>query len=141
MPHDDPTLCPGHSLKYNRENSAIKNRKYRFLREEKIGKIHIKKEKKISVVTSISRNTKINSPLTYFSFFFLEPHLWHMKVPRLGLQLELQLPASATATATDLSHICDLGHRFWQRWNLNPLIEARDRTRILTDTMSVPLTC
>ena len=29
---------------------------------------------------------------------FLGPHLWHMKVPRLGVESELQLPAYATAT-------------------------------------------
>ena len=31
--------------------------------------------------------------------FFLEPHLWHMEVPKLGVQLELQPPAYTTATA------------------------------------------
>ena len=34
-----------------------------------------------------------------FFFFFLGPHLWHIEVPRLGVQLELQLLAYATATA------------------------------------------
>ena len=35
---------------------------------------------------------------------FLGPHLWHMEVPSLGVQLEPQLPAYTTATATsDLS--------------------------------------
>ena len=29
------------------------------------------------------------SPLTFFSFVFLGPYLWHMEVPRLGVQLEL----------------------------------------------------
>ena len=33
-------------------------------------------------------------------FCFLGPHLRHMEVPRLGVQLELQLPAYTTATAT-----------------------------------------
>ena len=44
-------------------------------------------------------------------FFFLEPQLGHMEVPRLGVQLELQLTAYTTATATatpDPSRICDL---------------------------------
>ena len=38
----------------------------------------------------------------YYNFFlcFLGPHLQHMEVPRLGVELELQLPATATATAT-----------------------------------------
>ena len=35
-----------------------------------------------------------------FCFVFLGPHLWHMEVPRLGVELELQLPAYTTATAT-----------------------------------------
>ena len=34
-----------------------------------------------------------------FSFWFLGPHLWHMEVPRLGVELELQLLAYTTATA------------------------------------------
>ena len=43
--------------------------------------------------------------LKFFFFFFfltvcfLGPHLWHMEVPRLGVELELQLPVKATATA------------------------------------------
>ena len=40
---------------------------------------------------------------------FLGPHLWHMEVPRLGVELELEPPAYARATAMkDPSHICDL---------------------------------
>ena len=31
---------------------------------------------------------------------FLGPHLWHMEVPKLGIESELQLPAYATAIAT-----------------------------------------
>ena len=47
--------------------------------------------------------------------------------------------AVATATAMhgpathDPSRICDLHHGSWQLWILNPLSEARDRTRILLD--------
>ena len=38
-------------------------------------------------------------------------------------------PIKATAAATpDLSRICDLHHSPWQRWILNPLIEARNQT-------------
>ena len=37
---------------------------------------------------------------SFFFFFFLGPHLWHMEVPRLGVKLELQLPAYTTATAS-----------------------------------------
>ena len=53
------------------------------------------------------------------------------------VELELKLPAYTTATATlDPSHIFELYHSFRQRWILNPLSEARDRTLIITDTMS-----
>ena len=35
--------------------------------------------------------------------------MWHMEVPRLGVQSELQLLAYATATTMpDLSHVCSL---------------------------------
>ena len=51
-------------------------------------------------------------------FFFLGPHVRHMEVPRLGVQLELQLPAYTTATP-DLSLICDLYHSSLQH---RPLI-------------------
>ena len=40
---------------------------------------------------------------------FLGPHVQHMEVPRLGVELELQLPAYTSATTTwDLSCIYDL---------------------------------
>ena len=64
-----------------------------------------------------------------FFFFFLGPHLGHMEVPRLVVQLELQLLAYTTATGTsDLSLVCDLHHSSQQYQILNPLSEARDRT-------------
>ena len=76
-----------------------------------------------------------------FSLFcFLGPHLQHMEVPRLGVKLELQLPAYATTTATatpDPSLVCDLHQSSMQRWILNPLLEARDRTLVLMDTSDV----
>ena len=44
-----------------------------------------------------------------FVFVFLGPHLQHMEVPRLRVELELQRPAYLTATATpDPSCILDL---------------------------------
>ena len=65
-------------------------------------------------------------------FCFLEPHLWHMDVSRLGVKSELQLPAYTTATATwDPSCVCDLYHSSRQCQILNSLSKARDRTRIL----------
>ena len=39
------------------------------------------------------------SSLFFFFFCFLGLNLWHMKVPRLGVESELQLPATVTATA------------------------------------------
>ena len=36
---------------------------------------------------------------SFFFFFFLGLHLWHMEVPRLGVESELQLPTYTTATA------------------------------------------
>ena len=68
--------------------------------------------------------------LFFFFFFFLGPLLWHMEVPRLGVQSELQLPASTTATA-DQRCVCDLPHSSWQRRILNPQGKARDRTHNL----------
>ena len=56
-------------------------------------------------------------------FFFVGPHSRHVAVPRLGVQL------LATATAVpDSSHVCHLHHSSRQRWILNPLSEARERT-------------
>ena len=82
---------------------------------------------------------------THFFFFFfnfflvlLGPHLQHMEVPRLGVNSEPQLPAYTTATATpDLSHVCNPHHSSRQCPILNPLSEAKDRTRVLMDTSRV----
>ena len=64
---------------------------------------------------------------TFFFSCILGPHLWHMEVPRLGVEWELQLPAYPTATATwDPSHICNLRHSTRPRQILNPLSEVTD---------------
>ena len=56
-------------------------------------------------------------PMVGLFFFLLGPHLWHMEIPRLGVELELQLPAYTTATATpDPSCNCDLHYGSWQCW-------------------------
>ena len=69
-------------------------------------------------------------------FFFLQPHLWHLEVPRIEVELELQMQAYTTATAMpDPSHICDLHHSLRQHWILRPLSKARDQTHLLMDTM------
>ena len=71
--------------------------------------------------------------LSFFSF--LGPYLRHVEVPRLGVESELQLPVYTTATATqDPSRVFDLHHSSRQYQILNPLSEARDRTRLLMDT-------
>ena len=55
-----------------------------------------------------------------------------MEVPRLGVKVELQVLAYTTAAAMqDLSRA--LHHSSWQSQILNPLIKARDQTRILMD--------
>ena len=73
--------------------------------------------------------------MTMVMICFLELHLWHMEVARLGGQSELQLLAYTTATARlDPRHICDLHHSPGQCQILNPLSEGRDGTYILKDT-------
>ena len=65
-------------------------------------------------------------------FVFVGPHLWHIAVPRLGVQSQLWLLAYSTATAMqDPSQICNLHHRSLQHQNLSPLREARDQTHNL----------
>ena len=54
------------------------------------------------------------------------------------MRSELQLLVYTTATATqELSQVCDLHHSSQQCWILNPLSEARDRTRALMDASQV----
>ena len=77
----------------------------------------------------------------FWSFVLLGLQLWHMEVPRLGVQSEMQLPSSTTATAIamrDRSRFCDLHHSSRQCQILNPLSKARDRTRNLMVTRWVP---
>ena len=97
-----------------------------------------------SIVDSMS--CRRSPMLFYFYLFliicFLGLHTRHVEVPRLGVEWELQLPASTTATAMqDPSCICDLHHSSRQCWILNPLSEARDRTRIFLDTSRVRYCC
>ena len=73
---------------------------------------------------------------------FLGLHLWHMEVPRLGVQSELQLLGYTTATATpDPSRICNLNHSSRQRWILNTLSKARDWTHSLMVPRQIRLYC
>ena len=85
---------------------------------------------KMEAFDSVDLGKPLISFYPFFLFFlfvcFLGPSLWHMEVPRLGVELELQLPAYATTTAMpDPSYICDLQCSSWQCWILNPLSEAR----------------
>ena len=43
--------------------------------------------------------------LGFFFSVFLGLYLWHMEVPRLGIESELQLPAYTTATATRIRDV------------------------------------
>ena len=71
-------------------------------------------------------------------FFILWLHLWHINIPRLGVESELQLPTDATATGSwDLRHICCLKCSLWQHWILNPMSKARVQACILMDTNQV----
>ena len=73
-----------------------------------------------------------------FNFYFLcslEPHLWHMRVPRLGAESELQWLACSRATATqELSCVCELCHSSLQRHIVSPLSKAGDWTCNLMDS-------
>ena len=81
----------------------------------------------------------MDNEVIYFFFFFfflsfLGPHLQHMEIPRLGIEIELQLTAYATATAMpDLSLVCELHHSSRQHWILNPLSRDMDWTHILME--------
>ena len=69
-------------------------------------------------------------------YFFLWLLLQPMEVPEPGVESELQLQTYTTATATpDLSPIFDLCYSLQQCQIFNQLSEARDLTRLLTDTM------
>ena len=65
--------------------------------------------------------------VVFLSFFlFLQLHLQHVEVPRLGVESDLQLLADTIAIATqDPSCIFDL-HSSEQHWILNPMSKARD---------------
>ena len=72
----------------------------------------------------------------FLPFFRTAPEAYGRS--QLGVELELQLLATATATATkDLSLVYNLYHSSRQRRITNPLIEARDWTRVLMDTSRI----
>ena len=49
--------------------------------------------------TTENNHTTFVIPIFFF-FFLFGPHLWHMEIPRLGVESELQLPAYTIAPAT-----------------------------------------
>ena len=78
----------------------------------------------------------------FFIFAFLGPHLRHMEVPRLRVELQLQLLAYTTATATwDLSCVYDIHHTSGQCWIPDPWSKARDRSCVFTDTSWICFCC
>ena len=80
----------------------------------------------------------VDQTALFFFFIFLGPYLWHMEVPRPGVESELQLPAYTTAIAMpDQSHIFELYHSSQQYQILNPLSKARDQTCVFMDTGQV----
>ena len=86
----------------------------------------------------IPRGTAQKNKNKKTTFFFLGLHPWHVEVLRLGVKSELQLPAYNIAIAMpDLSCVCDLHYSSRQHRILDPLSEARDRTRILMDPSQV----
>ena len=101
--------------------------------------LHTVREARPDIYTHGSRKS-LRGPLLLLLllFCFLGLYQRHTEVPRLRVESELQLLAHVTATATpDLSCLCDLHHSSRQCWILNPLSEARDRTRILMVTSQV----
>ena len=80
-------------------------------------------------------------PLIYafiYVFIYLGLHLWHMEVPRLGVESELQPLDYTTATAMpDPSHLWNLRHSSRQSWILNPPSKARDWTCVGVDPRQV----
>ena len=90
----------------------------------------------VSYLQVLSKSIRVcGTVLSYFCCSccccFLGPPLWHMEVPRLGVELELQLPAYTIATAMrDPNLVGGRHHSLWQHWIFNPLNKARDGTRI-----------
>jgi len=109
--------------------------------------------------TAVSYAKAAATPDSFFLFFFFflsfvfwGLHLWHMEVPRLGVELELQLLAyTTTTTPPDLRRVCNLHYSSQQHWILNhssgkywildPLSKARDRTRNLMVPSRIRFCC
>ena len=72
-------------------------------------------------------------------FFFSSSFVFFRAAPALdgGSQVRGRIRAAAASpyatarAALDPSCVCELHHRSWQHWILNPLSDARDRTHML----------
>ena len=64
--------------------------------------LNMKTDRRVNLKSLITRKHFF---LFSLLFFFLELHLWHVEVPRLGVKSQLQLPAYATVTVLSLSFI------------------------------------
>ena len=74
--------------------------------------------------------------LSFFFFFFLGPHLWHMEVPKRGVETELQLPTYAPSQQCRIRASSVTYTTAWG--NAGSLLsDARDRTLILMDVFSL----
>ena len=103
--------------------------------------VHIYTHTYICMYVCVCVNTCIYV-FIYIFWFFLGLRLWHVEVPRLGVEPELQLLAYSIATAMPgLSCICDLHHSSWQRQILNPLSKAGDGTCNLMVPCSICFHC
>ena len=75
-----------------------------------------------------------NKTLDFFLFLFcfLEPQVWHMEVPRLGVESELQLRAYTMAhgNARYLTHWSRLGMEPTSSWILAGFIAAKPRQEL-----------
>ena len=77
-------------------------------------------------------------PATLFFFFFFcffraAPALYGGSQVRGRIGAAAASPYATARAALDPSRVCDLHHRSWQHWILNPLSDARDRTHMLMD--------
>ena len=63
-----------------------------------------------------------------------------MEVPRLGIRAIAGAYTTVTTTR-DPSCVCDLQHSSWQRQIPDPMIKARDQTRIPMDTSQIRFHC
>ena len=84
--------------------------------------------------------SKIWQQMLFFFFFFLfrDAPLAYASAQASDRTGATALLVYARAIATlHPSHDCDLHRSTWQRWILDPLSEARDRTHILMDPSQV----